>query len=355
MAIGESVTNERMSGTLSVDRHKIIFTPDEDQKPIVFDIHTLVLEMTGSNGKMVFITDPDHNPETTITTRDWKILQDPLLCELPKVKALCQQKSLKNIVTGIAIAIAILFVGLIPTAWGLVTEASPYLIPVEAEEKLGSFLIQYVHNDKTIIEHPKALALLEEVCKPLVDHAQTMGHSINIVVAEDSKVNAYAFPGGYIILNSGLITKTKNVEELAGVIAHEIGHITNRHHLKSLVSEIGITTLLALVFQDFASVAEALYLGHRFSQLSFSRENEHEADAAAIKTLEKSGYSPTGIRSFLENLKNMDDSKLRLPAIFSTHPSLEHRIEYLKKHISKTIHIDNSKNQHAFEELKKQF
>jgi len=114
-------------------------------------------------------------------------------------------------------------------------------------------------------------------------------------VADDASVNAFAMPGGFIVMNTGLLTLADNAEQVAGVLAHEIQHVEKRHSLNGMVKSAGLMVTVSLVFGDLSGVAA---LGSDLIRLKFSRQHEAEADIEGLKALVVSGISPTGMRDF---------------------------------------------------------
>jgi beta-barrel assembly-enhancing protease len=148
-------------------------------------------------------------------------------------------------------------------------------------------------------------------------------------LAEDPAINAFAVPGGYVVVNTGLIRAADSAEEVAGVLAHEVQHVERRHTLKNLLHSLGFRALLALVVGDFSGTA----LGDAaatLSELKFGRDLESEADTLGLNALKQAGIAPQGMASFFAKLAKQEQG-LAPPALLSTHPASEDRMQTLNK------------------------
>ena len=142
------------------------------------------------------------------------------------------------------------------------------------------------------------------------------------VIDKETEVNAFAIPGGYVFLYSGLIKAATNEAEIAGVLAHEIAHIAERHGVDQLVKQRGVDYVKQLIFGNDPSLIAEVVTSLVF--LKFSRENEYEADSNAIEFLIKGGYNPNGMKTFLQLLA--DNSGWNFEPV-STHPDPQKRVE----------------------------
>ena len=136
--------------------------------------------------------------------------------------------------------------------------------------------------------------------------------------------NALALPGGTIILTDELVSQfAKDPDLIAGVLAHEIGHVANNHSLKQLYHSLSVYLLIALLAGDVGPILDSLALeGQAVVNLSFSRQHELEADTYALHLISKSGYSTEGLRRFFEAIKAYDGSRDWL----SSHPLSRDRV-----------------------------
>ncbi|MBN1603279.1 MAG: M48 family metalloprotease [Chitinispirillaceae bacterium] len=147
------------------------------------------------------------------------------------------------------------------------------------------------------------------------------------IIDNDSVINAFAIPGGFVYVYTGLLLKTSSEDEIAGVIAHEIAHITHRHGAKKLKDQYGIDMLLDVLIGDSNAVRSVLDISSGLVFLKYSRDNEFEADSSAIEYLSTAGYNPSGMKTFLDVLVSMGSGSSKLATLLSTHPASEERVK----------------------------
>lgn len=160
----------------------------------------------------------------------------------------------------------------------------------------------------------------------------TRGLAWSFTVVNSKDVNAFAVPGGYVYVNRGLIERAENMSQLAGVLAHEIGHVTRRHSVEQMQqaqgANVGVTLACTLTGACESGASQAaINLGGSALFAKFSRTDEAEADAEAVATTVKAGISPSGIPGmFRILLADRQRNPGALEAFFTTHPLAEDRI-----------------------------
>lgn len=202
--------------------------------------------------------------------------------------------------------------------------ASGY-ISVEQEKKLGELAFKQATAGLKLRQSGLDAAAVKEIGQRL-----TQGSKYNYqwYVAEDASINAFAVPGGYVVVNSGLIKAADSAEEVAGVLAHEVQHIERRHTLKNLLHSLGFRALSALLLGDFSSTAGDA--AARLSELKFGRDMESEADTLGLNALKKADIAPQGMVLFFGKLSRQDQGAAA-PALLSTHPASDERMQALNK------------------------
>jgi len=147
----------------------------------------------------------------------------------------------------------------------------------------------------------------------------------------DSEVpNAFALPGGIVIMTTGLLRLADDESEIAGVLAHEIEHVTQRHVLAGFLRDAVLSAVWALTMGDYAGLMVIdPTTAYRIANLEFSRSDEMEADAGAVARLHRAGLTHTGLKKFFERIKK-EESTGDGPEWLSTHPSTDARIARLK-------------------------
>ncbi|HYP67432.1 MAG TPA: M48 family metallopeptidase [Thiobacillaceae bacterium] len=150
-------------------------------------------------------------------------------------------------------------------------------------------------------------------------------------IADDPAINAFAVPGGYVVVNRGLIKAADSAEEVAGVLAHEVQHVEQRHTLKNLIQRLGWRALVSLAAGDVSGSIVASAAAN-LGELKFSRDLEAQADLGGLAALRKAGISPQGMLSFFTKLAKQDGSPV---PFLSTHPASAQRLHDLQAAISR--------------------
>ena len=214
----------------------------------------------------------------------------------------------------------------------LATSSELYrIMPYSMDEQLGGELVKLIDSEYEICKDEELNAFLTSSAKKLSLPGDYFAYQIKVIPS--NKVNAFALPGGSIYFFSGLIEKSESPEEVIGVLAHEIGHIEKRHGMRSFGRGLGFTYLSTMVFGGGLEGAENLEtlaeLSNIFLLLDYSREQEKEADADALKRLNKAGISSHGIHDFMKRMSEKKEG-LKIASWLSTHPESDTRAEFFK-------------------------
>ncbi len=156
-----------------------------------------------------------------------------------------------------------------------------------------------------------------------------------IKVIDDDPVNAVSLPGGYVYVFRGIIDQAENDDELAGVIAHEVAHITAKHGIKRMQNAYAAMILSIASIQTNGRVASGVNLALNSLFMEYSQEDEFEADRLAVKYLKKAGYDPEAMATFLKKLKiEKEKEPLKRYSYWKTHPNLSQRISVVNQAIT---------------------
>jgi predicted Zn-dependent protease len=156
-------------------------------------------------------------------------------------------------------------------------------------------------------------------------------HPLDAQVMPSSIPNAIALPGGKIYLFDGLLQKADSPDEIAGVIAHELGHVHHRHNMRTLIYNGGTSFLIGLLLGDFTGGAAVIFATRSLLQASHSREAEQEADDFAFATMRKLGRSPVPMAQLLFRITGAEGKSFTGFSILSSHPVTESRLAAAKK------------------------
>ena len=214
---------------------------------------------------------------------------------------------------------------------------------IEKEIGLGKQLAQEVERSSKMIDDPVVTEYVNRVGQNLVRNSDAKV-PFTIKVIDSDEVNAFALPGGFFYVNSGLILRSQEESELAGVMAHEISHVTARHGTcQATKGELmQLASIPAMIFIPYTWAGYAMYQGLNMAIpltfLKFSRDAEREADFLGIQYMYKAGYDPNSYVTFFERIQA--DEKRRpgtIPKAFSTHPPTPERIENTQKEIARIL------------------
>jgi len=157
-----------------------------------------------------------------------------------------------------------------------------------------------------------------------------------VKIIDDTVLNAFAAPGGYMYFYTELIKFLDDEAQFAGVMAHEMAHCDRRHSTDNLTKQYGISIMIGMILGDnpsqLAEIAAGLASG--LTSLAFTRQNEYEADEYAVKYLKKTEYRSCALGDFFIKLQAQVGSEIRPPVFLSTHPSPEDRLDMINQHCS---------------------
>ncbi|HLZ50399.1 MAG TPA: M48 family metallopeptidase [Candidatus Acidoferrum sp.] len=214
---------------------------------------------------------------------------------------------------------------------------------LEHEIALGKSLAQEVEKSSKLIDDPVVTEYVNRVGQNLVRNSDARV-PFTIKVIDSDEVNAFALPGGFFYVNSGLILRAQEESELAGVMAHEIAHVAARHGTKNATKgeamQLAMIPLMLLGPGGWAGygIYEAASLAIPVTYLKFSRDAEREADFLGLQYMYKAGYDPNAYVTFFERIQA--DEKRRpgtIPKVFSTHPPTPDRIQSSQKEIARIL------------------
>jgi beta-barrel assembly-enhancing protease len=219
----------------------------------------------------------------------------------------------------------------------------PNFYSLEREIALGKQLAQEVERSSKLIDDPVVTEYVNRVGQNLVRNSDARV-PFTIKVIDSDEINAFALPGGFFYVNSGLILHAQEEAELAGVMAHEISHVTARHGTRNAtkgeIMQLATIPLILLGPGGWAGYGlyEGLNLAIPVTYLKFSRDAEREADFLGLQYMYKAGYDPNAYVTFFERIQTEEKRRPgTIPKVFSTHPPTPERIENTQKEIARIL------------------
>jgi predicted Zn-dependent protease len=212
------------------------------------------------------------------------------------------------------------------------------LSPTE-ERTLGEIIMQDIYRHLPLIEDPFALQYIQRLGDQLAATSNVQGQTYTFFIVNASSINAFALPGGFIGVHTGLILQSRNESELAGVISHEMAHV-NQHHIARMfekAKQMNIPTMAALLGAIAVSAANpalgssliaGTMAGAQQMAINFTRHNEEEADRVGIDMLAKAGFDPNGMSNFFERMQQANRYNMGegVPEFLRTHPMTTNRM-----------------------------
>ena len=216
-------------------------------------------------------------------------------------------------------------------------------LSIPEERALGQQINRQVRGEARLVKDRVIWDYVREIGHRVVAASGSQPFTYSFYVVDEASINAFALPAGYIYIHSETILAARNVAELAGVIAHEVGHVVRRHVARNYRRQQGVGSLyrigvyaVSLLGGGFAGsaanlgggLAAAAYLN------SYGRDAEREADAFAVEVMPRAGYDPEGLVTFFETM--LREKGGQPPAWLSSHPATGERIENTRRMIQET-------------------
>jgi Zn-dependent protease with chaperone function len=290
-----------------------------------------------AEGGIVFC-DPD-DPEWLIHTLDQEILgQGPLLQQPHTRHQIRELQSGKEFarrlkITGVCMAGFAVLALVVSMLMGLMVRSLVARVPVAWEQELGDKVMAELKEKETFIDDAKLQTNLLQAVAPLLRVVPTNTLGFRFYLLKHPLPNAFALPGGHVVVTTGLMALADRPEEIAGVVAHELAHVTRRHVFRKIVSSAGPYVLCRLFMRDNSGLLGVLAGSSQLlvSQ-SFSQDYELEADDVGWQYLVAARIDPRGLTDMFKKLKAEQERMLLAhvgPQAFSSHPATDKRIHLL--------------------------
>ena len=223
----------------------------------------------------------------------------------------------------------------------LAATGSACAISTQQEVQMGTEYAQQINAQLPVVKDPEIVRYINVIGDSIAKLTDDRHLDWQFFVVNAAEVNAFAVPGGYVYVNRGLIERAQRMDQLAGVLGHEIGHVTRRHSVqqmqKAQEANIGVTlacVLTSVCNNQATGAAIDVAGGALFAK--FSRDDEAEADAEGVKNVVRAGIDPRGIPEMFQILLNeRETSPSSVSSWFATHPLEEDRIQATQAQIAK--------------------
>jgi Zn-dependent protease with chaperone function len=319
---------------VEVTAYGITILPSDNENPVHWTANQLqLMEPAFENRPAVIGSKSMLGARLIITDKD---LYQQILAIIPKsnIKHSGVQHPWRKI--GILVCSTILLIlGLL---W-IIPKAAPTvarMIPESWDDKLGQYLINDLAKKHDECVDPKGIQALQKLTNKITSSLK-LEKPLDIKVIQMGKenINAFAVPGNHIVIFSSLLDFADTPDEVAGVLAHEIGHATEHHPTQGLIRKVGIDLILTGAFGSSADYATTIL------HLKYSRNDEQQADDIAIKLLNESNIDTKGFVNFFEKLAqehNILSEHEEILQYFSDHPGLMERVQYIQSKTKNTKH-----------------
>jgi beta-barrel assembly-enhancing protease len=345
-AFHDSLPGGKASGRISLSQVGVHYQVGGLEGSLPFT--QLQFTLGGAGNRLVFIKHPAM-ADLTLYTSDLSILKNPVVLAHPEAapqinRARKQRHFAWGVLTGVGLLIIAIPV-LLALNMEFFTGIAARQVPVSWETKLGESVSAQYRISHKLMPREESDVLLKPLVDPLVTALQKSPYQYQFTIVNDGTLNAFALPGGFVTIHSGLILKAESAEELLGVLAHEISHVEERHGVRSIVNNAGIYMLASAIFGDVSGLlATVSSAAPMLLSQQYSRRFETDADEKAAKLMGRAHINPEGLPRFFE--KMIAEEKAMLDKIeseeartayktamvfLSTHPASEERMKHLRE------------------------
>ncbi|HET8731025.1 MAG TPA: M48 family metallopeptidase [Moraxellaceae bacterium] len=367
-AFHSSLPGGRVGGTLRVFEHGLVFSRGDGGAGVTLPLNGLQLMRGGAANRLVFCTHPAC-PGWQVYTADHSFLTSPALAAHPALAAMRATRRRQHLRFWVMTVggLAMLALMLVALWWSLdgISRLAARQVPASAEARLGETAIEQYRLGKSWMNERTSSALLAPLTDPLAAALPTHRYTLHFYIANDPVINAFALPGGYVVINSGLILQARDATELQGVLAHEISHVTAQHGIRAIIRSTGLFVVVQALLGDASGlVAVMASAAPMLINQKYSRDFEREADASGYDLLRRARIDPHGMVAFFRvvlageqrQLAQVKDARARqvmeaTRSFLGTHPDTPERIATLEKKLTGEPHTGWRNDQAAFDEL----
>lgn len=361
--------DRRISGELSIEGSVVRFRGTD--LDVAFPVSGAQIKLGGASDRLVFFSHPDH-PEVSLYTSDRRILRDPSLSGHAPARDQVRQArrrrcfnwTLLAVVFAVVVGLPVLLVLNFRAASGVIARQ----VPAQWEHELGRSVFAQYRRSNLVLEQPALREQLAALSAPLLGALESERYQFDLYLVNDPNINAFALPGGVIVVNSGLVLAASDADELLGVLAHEISHVTEQHGIRNIITSagvfVGVQALLGDVSGLLSVIASAAPL---LINQAYSREFEAAADEHAFVLLLRADIDPAGLVGFFQRIRAEEQERLAELGddarwlddnlgLLNSHPATEERIAAVEARLAALEQRDfrdlNAQFQHLQRTLK---
>ncbi|MDP7129727.1 MAG: M48 family metallopeptidase [Planctomycetota bacterium] len=328
----------KASGTVKVSDTGVMFQCEH--RTIQFSMIDLQVSVGGAADTMIFLKHPSH-ADVSIYTLDHGILDHPALVNDPHIGEHVKSiRRKKTVWWSVLAGIIVLAIGLIVLAWlakSPLARIAASNVPPAWEEKLGETAFEQLKTTTLdLIEDPALDAEIAKLTDPLVKGIASQRYTFTFHITRNEQINAFAMPGGHVVIHTGLLLAADSPEEVAGVLAHEIAHVTHQHSLRKIFESAGLYIIVQAILGDASGLISVIAdYGTFLVNRKFSRDFEREADDEGWVYLQRANIDPRGLAEFFKKIQQRKGGAIQTveeaTSILNTHPTDAERIGRLEK------------------------
>lgn len=306
----------------------------EGQPQFAIPLHECQLDLGGASGKMLFCRNADRSltifsEDPSFTAAIAQSAYGTLETQLQSLRAKRRGEA-NRFRIGAVVATLVFALVCVGGYFGVLAAARTAVraLPIRIDEQIGEMAIQSLVSEQRLDANHPATVLTREIVKRLQPHAAIPEMNFRVLVVESDEVNAFALPGGQMVVYTGLLKKAQTPEQVAGVIAHEMSHATLRHGLQSVSQSLGIVAAMQFLVGDIGGlVSFGSQIAQKSILTSYSRAAETEADLEGARMLHEAGIDPGAMAEFFGLLNAELGDIPDVAAWISTHPQHARRVE----------------------------
>lgn len=297
--------DKRAAVEIIIKAHSLEFRLDDELHSWSFQ--GLHFESGGNNGNLIYVKHPSESG-LTLYTREKRLAKDPHISAHRHLGNSAKQIRMRDGKRySLYIGFLLVCVGCIAALFSTrsyVVKQMANAVPVEWEETVGDQLLNTIAGHYDIHKEKEDQAFLDSVFRPLTTAIGDTVRSYQFYICDDASLNAFALPGGHVVINQGLLNAVESSEELFGVVAHELAHVNERHHIRGMINNVVILVFFHQLAGNDAGLTGVFgETSRQLGSMAFSRSFELEADRVGADYLRRANIDPQGFIDFFYRIE----------------------------------------------------